>query len=116
MKITTFIRRKFQKLFLPRDEALRAEFEHLKKALQYILGENMEVGVDWHSQKWHDNTVVFILAHHKGMDIVKRVELHTDSMRDIKEMVGYLQTVFAIKAEPYWDGPPGFREAMKEKK
>ncbi|KKN03341.1 hypothetical protein LCGC14_1108620 [marine sediment metagenome] len=115
MKIKAFIRRKFQNLFIPRDEALRTEFAQLKKALQLILGENMEVGVDWHSQKSHGNTVVFILSHQKGQDIVKRLDLHTASIHDIKEMAQYLQNAYAIKAEFYFDGPPGFMEAMKEK-
>jgi len=114
MKIKTFIRRKFQKYFRPRDEALKAEFEHFKKAMQLVLGENMEVGVDWASLKSHDNTVVFILAHHKGLDIVKRLDLHTASLLDIKEMTHYLQNTFAIKATPYFDGPPFFREHMKD--
>lgn len=107
-----WLRKNFQRIFAPRDEALRLEFEQFKKATQLLVGDNVRLGLDMGMKEGHNSILIVMSQQSKG-DVIKHVSLNL-SPRDVMALLRRLRDEFGIPdRQIFLDGPSGLSHIMK---
>ena len=107
-----WLRKNFQRIFIPKDENLRREFAQFKKDVQLLVGDNVRLGLDMGITSRHNSILIIMSQQPKG-DYVKHVSLDLKP-REVIALLRHLHQTFGIPDRRiYMDGPPGYSHIMK---
>lgn len=107
-----WLRRNFQRIFMPEDEPLRREFLQFKNDVQLLIGETTKIGVDMGFKR--GNTVIVVMSRQSRGDIIKHIV--TDlNYSEVRNLINHLKETFQITDKNlHFDGPPGHSLMMRE--